>query len=522
MIKNKSYKLYKNIYSVGLFFLFLFLFYTSSCIQRINPNDPIFNKSISKCSPDSINAFRDSVKSILQKNADTVTMTMSAFNDTLSLLDLKKRNRLDSNTLVLNSNFLINELNNNIEFSNNNQKSIDSLATKIFFDTLISLQLDFSLRRNLLSSRIIDSINLLSMFTLACPNISDSFEDSTWRIFSQNTLPVGTMNNSIALMRQSYDSANAEILGFNILIVLQNSLIQSYNDSIDKKKWVYKTRVFPHITSGESLKSLVANAIPGDTFLIEGPCSLKGNWNLTSMHGSATDHISLIGNPWSENILIVEGGIFIDSSEYLDISNVTIKNSRVSGIKLENRSNNITLNNCTFENNYGYGIDVVSSGISVNNCVILKNGGGGIQFAPQPTNFRMDLNNVLIAKNNGKGIDAITPFADLKFVTISNNNSDGVHIVSPTGSNVSIFNCIISFNSGYGIYKTEGNPNGIIQFGLLDLYQNALGDISHGIDGSFMNVDPGYTDTTYDNFSTLPTSIIYKYQTEQNTIIGYR
>jgi hypothetical protein len=529
MPKNKSFSISAVIYSVKLLTLFILFILYNNCIKRDNPWDPLnYNKIVSKCSPDSINAFQDTVKSILHRNMDSLNIIVLAFNYTLFSLDLEKKTRLESNSIILDSNNAIKERNASIEILNNIPKSVDSLEIQTFLDTLVSFPSDFSIKSFFFSYRILDSLKLISLFNSACHDDKDTFEESCWSLFSQSAIPVKAMTDSLMSRKNSYEFENSEILGFNFLILEQNSLIQSYNDSIIKKKWIYRTQAFPHITSGDSigsgdqLKLLMQNALPGDTFIIEGVFSLGGHWQLSSIHGTASNHIGLLGNPWSSTVLSAQSGIFIDSSEYIDISNITIKGSFGSGLKLENQSNNITLNHCIMEQNNGYGIDISSSGVSLDNCTILNNAKGGIQFVPQPTNFHMNLTNVLIVKNNGFGIDATTPLADLKFVTISNNDSDGIHIVSPINSAISIFNCIISFNKGFGIFRTDVTPNGTINFGLLDLFQNKSDNLSSGIDGSPLNVDPCFSDTGINDFSIRSTGIIYDFQTQQNTIIGYR
>jgi parallel beta-helix repeat protein len=216
------------------------------------------------------------------------------------------------------------------------------------------------------------------------------------------------------------------------------------------------------------------------------------------------------------------GAIFLDSAVFFDIGNLTIRGSSESGIRVLNHSNNITLSNCTIENNKGYGLAVFTSGITVSNCRILNNGEGGIQFNPSPTDFRLNLNNVLIAKNSGIGISLTSPLADLKFVTISHNDSDGICIVSPSHSFLSIFSSIISFNRGFGIFRQDDSgAEGSIEIGPADLFGNSLGNLSDGMSGAFLSIDPNFTDTLQNDYSIAPSGEIFNLETE-GLIFGYR
>ena len=336
---------------------------------------------------------------------------------------------------------------------------------------------------------------------------------------------------SLGAMEKIIDSINVSVRDYNKSIKHENDTIQSYNDSIYKVKWADRMQGFTVIINGDSLNKHLQQAQPGDTFIVKGPITL-GKHLLLHLRGTASNHIALIGDLLTENIISLQGDqgdIVIDSCEYFDISNISIKGSQRSGLKLTNHSNNINLNNCIIEENDDYGLEVSTSGINLTNCKIQNNKKGGIWFVPElPGDYDLYLTNVLIAKNKGFGIDFTTPSAILSFVTITNNDSDGISIVSPSNSSLSIFNSIISFNKGFGILqKRDENLGAPIVIGMTDFFQNGSGNFSSNLSpyiiGDFFSADPNFADTANNDFSIAPGGKIYELEKSQiNTTVGYR
>jgi hypothetical protein len=337
--------------------------------------------------------------------------------------------------------------------------------------------------------------------------------------FSRGAEPIRSLVTSIPGIVKLTDSSNAAILEYNTAVDRENDRVRAYNDSINKVIWMDRMKNFPVISSGDSLRRHMQ---PGDSFIVEGALELNDNLKL-SFRGTSVNHIALIGNPLTKNSVTMKtGSFFLDSAEYIDISNLTIRGSSESGVRVLNYSNNITLNNCDIEGNQGCGLAAFTSGITVVNCRIYNNGGGGIQFDPSPTDFQMNLNNVLIVKNYGVGVDLTNPLADLKFVTISHNGSDGIAVSSPTGSSLSIFNSIVSFNSRFGISRKDDQTGGTLLFGSIDFYGNASANFASDIQGTFNSVDPHFSDTLHNDYSIAPAGDIYTFETKQSIIIGYR
>ncbi len=498
-------------------------------MQRDNPFDPINSREAKIfCTPELEDSLRKNVNEILQNNMliDAASITYNSFNPSSAAY----QEVTSTNSTIANSNGAVLRQNRIIDSSNTAGR--DSFLLKSFLDLYLLLP-SISLTSNNLSSMLdYDSSKLVLYFNDACPEIKnrvEAFKDSSWDIFARRA---DTVRQKLALItgaKADYEKVDSAISDSNDMVKRTNALIESYNDSISHIndsiyhiKWQFHTQPFPHIASGDSLQWAVKNAQPGDTFIIEGEISIE-HLQLTSLRGTESGHISFLGNPWTTNVIQPSSGMFIDSGEFIDISHVVIRGSRGSGLKLDNWSNNIILRHCTLEGNNGYGLDIAASGVALDSCIVMNNGSGGINFEPRPTDFKLILNNVLIVKNRGMGIETITPNADVKFVTISNNDSDGINIVSPDGGYLSLFNSIISFNKGFGIFRSEGNPTiGSIQFGTVDFYQNAAGELSDGKLETISRDDPNFTDTTMNDFSIAPRGEIYNLQMNHNVIIGFR
>ncbi len=500
-----------------------------TCIHRNNPYDPLlYHEPIESCPQDTIDALRVNVGTIVVRT-DSLVRSADIVADSLRLDSLSKKRVIDSNQAIKTADSTFILQNRVIEQLNIGQVVADSLKYKTPLDTLHFLP-SMPISGVDLSDRLeTDSIRLASLFSAffdACPGNADTikqFKDSVFFAFGQKALHVDSVLYRMGARSEVYDSITSAIVGFNDTVKNQNNLITAYNDSIDKIKFSAQTQLLPRITSGDTLKRLVQTAKPGDTFILQGTVSVGGNLQLSSMRGTQSNHISLIGDPWTSNSLITTSGVFIDSGEYIDIKNIHISGSSGPGLKLENGSNNITLNHCVIEKNSGFGMEVTASGIAMDSCKIINNGKGGIQFAPPPTTYQLNLVNVLIAKNKGVGIDAATPLANIRNVTISDNDSDGIHIVSPINSSVYLDYCIISFNKGFGIFRNQDTPSGEIFWGINDCYQNSLGNLSPGIDNTPLNVDPHFVDRQNNNYSIAPgdDNVIYIWEI-QNIIIGYR
>ncbi len=530
MHKNKSYVELRSVFMriAAILSVFIICISCISCIKRNNDFDPIFkHKSVLPCTQDTISGFQKKISATLShtdligKEALEQQRILLGNDSIISLLQ-------DFNQGILRANAMTTLENIEIENFNKNQKTSDSLHYKHPLDTLPFAQIKPTTIIELLSANSKDSMVLFSLFAEMdnrCPDFEVkviSQIDSARSIFMHYTDQLLSLKASIDSVERSIDNMNLWIFDSTLVIKQKNILIQLYNDSIYSVQWAVRIKNFPLITTGEDLKSQVNQAQAGDTFIIEGQLALGGNLPFSSIRGSSSDHISFIGNPQTENSISVHSGIFISSCEYIDFSNLLITGSRGSGLRLENNSSNITIKNCIIERNENYGIEIAISGMTITDCIIRNNGKGGIQSAPFPTDYPLNLSNVLIVKNGGIGLDLTTPLANLKYVTISHNTSDGIHIVSPIGSALSVFNSIISYNHGFGIFREISNPGGTIDLSAIDFFQNSSGNLSSNLSGTFWNYDPNYSDTTNNNFSIAPWGKIYEFQTLENLVIGYR
>jgi|WetSurMetagenome_2_1015567.scaffolds.fasta_scaffold49700_2 hypothetical protein len=531
MNKNKSNtRLFSVILHIlTVFCIFLINIFTISCIKRNNEFDPIFkHKMTLSCTQDTLINFRGNVLGVLA-HSDLIRQEELQYKRTIFSNDSALSLLLISNDMVQISNSYITLENIEIDNSNKVQNSVDSLHYKKTLSSLLFAP-DFptAISRSL-PENYQDSIELDSLFTgmnNRCPDFEDSVKtlhDSAIAVFTDNSLRLLSLRASIDSIKGNIGNINVWIFDSNIIIKQKNNMVQLYNDSIHSLQWAVRIKNFPLIATGELLNQYVDQALPGDTFVIEGALEFDGNVQFSSIRGTAYDHIAFIGNPQTENSLSIHGGIFADSSEYIDFSNLTITGSRGSGIKIENHSNNITFINCIIEGNERYGIEIITSGITLTDCIIRNNGQGGIKFDPRPTDCWMNLSNVLIAKNNGVGLDLTTPQANVKYVTISSNTADGIRIVSPMGSNLSVFNSIISYNIGFGIARIDdGSTGGTLDLSANDFYQNSSGNFSGNISETGWNYDPNFSDTTNNDFSIAPWGTIFDFETQQNLIIGYR
>jgi hypothetical protein len=537
-LKNKSFTMHRLVNILFSHALVLFIagmlvasLLFLSCIKRNNDFDPINEKqSASSCSGDTLLALTGDLSAILLR-IDALATTARLKNDSLQTFDVKSKSLLESNMMIQYSNGTIFDRNQVTEAGNRLQDTTDSLKYLNLLDTLYSLQMDSSVVHNLASTFTIDSISFLSFLTgikIRCPDFENRIIillDSSLAVLAYDAESIRSLLASMAIMKKSIDSINLSVSDSNFAIKQVNGLINSYNDSINKIKWSTRIKNFPTITqtNEDSLKALVHQAQPGDTFIIQGAINLTGNLSMHAIRGTASDHIAIIGNPITENILSVQSGTFIDSGEYIDISNIYIKGSSQSGLKLNNRSNNITLNSCIIEGNNGFGLDISSSGLSITNCKIFNNGAGGINFVPSsPVDFSLKLSNVLIVKNLGAGLTITTPNAELKNVTISHNTSDGIHIDSPTNSYISIAKSIISFNSGIGISRGGDDSIGTVIYSSVDFFQNTQGNPPADISGIIPSIDPNFSDTLNNDYSIAPSGEFYKFEMQNNQIIGYQ
>ena len=532
MLKYKSFillLLQRFVFFPFLIAVSVVMVVSSGCIRRNNPQDPLnYHESIARCPQDTIDALRLNVGTVMA-GTDSLVRRADIVAESLHSDSLSKKGIIDSNQAIKNVDAAVVLQNQVIEQWNNGQVVADSLKHKTSLDTLRFLPPMPVAGGELPDKLAADSVRLASLFSaysIACPGNADtikSFKDSVSTAFGQKALYVDSVLKRMRALSNTYDSIAFAISGFNDTVKNQNNLITAYNDSIENIKWSAQTASVPRITSGDTLKRLVQTAKPGDTFILQGTVTVEGNLQLSAVRGTQSNHISLIGDLLTSNTLIATSGVFIDSGEYIDIRNMHISGSEGPGLKLENGSNNITLKHCVIENNNDFGVEVTASGISMDSCKIINNGMGGIQFAPPPTTYQLNLTNVLIAKNKGVGIDAATPIAYIRNVTISDNDSDGIHIVSPINSSVSVDYCIISFNKGFGIFRTQDTPSGEINWGINDCYQNSLGNLSPGIDRTPLSVDPHFVDRQNNNYSIAPgdDNEIYLWEMK-NIIIGYR
>jgi parallel beta-helix repeat protein len=521
--KNKLFAMPLAARNVILYILFILGagLYCVSCIKRDNPFDPIFDKIehkvASTCSQETLSVFQAKCSAIIihtDSLANKAKLLLQGFSSA-------SKAGLDRNTEIENANRGISEKNQTIEVNNSLQTFSELLKDKTLLDTLLFLELHTADIIALTTSVALDSmtlsISILAGLAATCPDYADSVKklnDSSMAAFARATKPIRSSLTSIYAIEKSIDSSDSAIADSNDLIYRENDRIKAYNDSIYKIKWIDRAKTLPVITSGDSLHRQMQ---PGDTFIVEGSLELNDNLKL-SFHGTASDHIALIGDPLTPNsITMKNGSIFLDSAEYIDIANLTIRGSSESGIRVLNNSNNITLNGCTIEGNQGYGLAIFKSGMTVTNCRIFNNGGGGIQFQPASTDFQLNLDNVLIVKNFGVGVDLTTPLTDLKFVTISHNTSDGIRILSPYNSSVAISTSIVSFNGGFGISREDGNAGGIVEFGSVDFFGNLSGNVSSDVSGEFLSIDPNFNDTANTDFSIAPSGAL----SQQIRNIGY-
>jgi hypothetical protein len=526
MHENKSF-CRAGVLPYAVFFLLIGIS-LDSCIKRDNQFDPIFKKkTVSSCTPDTLQAFKSRVLKILFNLDNLARNAMTAY-DSLQGTDSVITELLDSNNSILNHNAGIFQENISTKNQNYAQQTTDSLKFLKKMDTLLFFQMPTTPIRELLSGLSYDSIALFSLpaaFINHCPEFDhqvDSIMDSASGVFIVRTDSILWLKSSIESREISIDRLNLSVYDSNIVIKQENYLAQLYNDSIHRAQWIVRIQSFPAITTGESLDTL-ERAQAGDTFIVQGALSLsRDHLQLRALRGTASNHIAIIGSPLIESSISASNGIFIDTCEYVDFCNLSIIGSRLSGIKLDNLSNNILLSNCIFEGNERYGVEISFSGVTVTDCIIRHNGLGGILFASYTSNFWLNISNVLIVKNSGVGIELTTPLANLKFVTISNNASDGIRIVAPNGSSSSIFNSIISFNGGFGVSMVEENFNGMFDCGSVDLFQNYSGNLSPNIPGGLWNFDPNFTDTAGGDFSIAPSGKVYELETENKLTIGYR
>lgn len=494
--------------------------YCLTCTKRDNPFDPVnYREQALVCPPESLITLKTNV--LLQVvDADQSMLAVQAVADTIWADSSIKYAIFSANGVIAAANQKKRDQNLIIDSLYKNSTIIDSLRLKSLLDTLSLIVINqayndtFTEKKGRIETSQLKAMTLIAGFESSCSGNKaplQTFKDSVTAIIKKDSSMAGDLSARSNSLIQSLNDSSLAIARYNAAIIIENAELISYNANIS---WRIKTNMLHHIKTPDSLLAFIARAVPGDTFVIEGELTTKDLVKFDTS-GTALQPIVFMGTPQMTSIINATGGIIITNRRYISLVNLVIRNSAASGFKVESGAGSIVLDNCIVRDNTLYGVEAIDSDLRIVNCKIMHNGKSGLRFSPTTINT-INLDNVLIVKNHAHGIELVSPYGDLNYVTISNNDSSGINI--PTFNNtLNIYNSLITYNNDFGVKATilPGNA-GLITLRNDNFYGNPKGDIDTTGHYSYFTLEPGYSDTANDDFSINPNGPM------QGLDIGYR
>lgn len=475
--------------------LFIFCF----CISRNNPWDPA-----NGCPP-------QYKSEILAKQALEINQSLSAISnlnrfmlsnktlyDSLKALDSIINNR---NAKVKFSNGIISAHNDSIEKSNILLSDCTPLGPKSSLDTMsffsIYVETDIGNYKKQVEAESLRIATVIATGNQSClpQGIYSSFMvDSIFVPVKSSLVKWDSLVNRAFEFRTTTDTLYPKVIAFNKNVQQENLLIKSYNDSI--------SRLVPfcggsHISDSEQIRTIAPHLKPRDTLRID-PGSYNVQVSLRSL-GNDTAAIVIMGSP-GMNTTFSPSNFFISGSTNIRIYNINFTNgAQTSGLRIEDNSRNIHLENCTFSNNDYDGLDLFQSSAELKNVRVFNNLKSGISI--QDTEYILNADNLLVVNNGEYGINSLTSSLIIKNATISDNKLDGIYL--DVANNASIIQkSLITFNGGFGIFrKNNAIGSGYFFSPGTDFFGNTSGAMS--ADSTYLNYNLPYIqlDPMYQNKS---------------------
>lgn len=431
--------------------LLLILF--CSCISRNNPWDPL-----NGCPEE----YKAEIREEQKFSIDSLLSIISGLNSPLvhykSLIDSITR----INSAVELHNRLISSRIDSLQKHNDSIQLINSSVSKCS-QMLYKINLDnMEIPPYFSEKEIIDFRNKVETESLIIANkiaegnnkclphgiYSNAYADSLLLPVKVSLSNWDSISRIARLFDSTIEHSNIiQVQSVNRKIRDENLAINSYNDSISKE--IVYCGSNPILNSDE-LHKAISTLKPGDTLRIAG-----GNFSAHfefSLLGNDSETIVVIGSP-NMNTIFDPADVFISNCSNVRFYNLTFKNSLGDGLKIENESKGIYVENCTFTNNSNHGIEVLESRVELKNVRIQNNNGSGIKIhGITDSDYLFKAENILIAHNNQYGIQAITSEPIITHATISDNLYDGVRL--EVSKRDAIFkNSLITFNGCFGITR---------------------------------------------------------------------
>lgn len=365
---------------------------------------------------------------------------------------------------------------------------------------------------------------------------SQAYVDSVLGPLRLKSADFAALSGRIGAANLAIGAANAGIREYNQSVAAWNKQVKDYNDLLDFRRESLKHGV---ITRADSLSKALDSAKPGDTILV-GEGEFAGDLRFVS--GTQAARIVIRGYPGLKTIIRPRGDTsvlnqagIISKNSHIRFEDLVFRGGKISGIKLEDDSRDITFKRCLFDSSGIWGIDASSSDLELIDCEIRDNGGGIRVEMTGASNYTLRLENVLVARNRGRGIEAISPAGSISNATLSDNAGDGLHIAAHQRS-LTVTNSILSFNTRFGIYRdaTPYNADGLTVRQTV-LWENGLKGT--GGNWSLVNLDsamvvalkrenweehdPGFVDHAAGDYTLHPDSWVLERESLP-LIIGYR
>ncbi len=504
-------------------------FVTLSCLDRINPFDPVnIRGGISQETRAGQNPFFDTLSqqgkalSLDVENYRATLRASQAFTDSIALINATRRT-VNTGTDAENQKIRV-----------HNETSVpESLQVLTLLDTLLMFPQAGPFTDSSEIYRRIGNLHLLGLARMDSLNrqyaplviFSPTSRDSLNQSFVLLELEFREFFREVTEYVSAVSDSNTVVSVYNAERRTDNVSILAYNESILFRKNTASKGI---IANSDSLTKATQAARPGDTlYLQEGLFEVR---LLFSQSGTVDSPIVIQGHPSLGTVLspanTEEEILFLNQNNHIQFRNLIFRNSAKSGIKLVNYSRGVSFRNCRFEGNAGYGLEVDDAELELVDCVITGNALGGLNISGSGDgNDFLRLHNVLIDHNGGNGVRSVSTGGEFLGVTIAHNDSNGLHLVSPIRP-FTVVNSILAFNGQHGLKRNSGFAvPGMLNVRASSLFGNTAENVS--VDSLYypsienLNSDPLFLDADGRDYRLRPASHLVELE-RLGITIGYR